>query len=472
MKVDPFSSASEIAERVRSGEVTAEAVALTFLGQIEQLNGKINAFTDVTSERALREARAVDRARAAGMPLGPLAGVPFAVKNLFDISGLPTRAGSKINRDRPPAARDAVLIERLTSAGAVLLGGLNMGEYAYDFTGENAHDGPCRNPHDLSRMAGGSSSGSAAATAAGMAPISLASDTNGSIRVPGSLCGVFGLKPTYGRLPRTGTFPFCDSLDHLGSFARTAHDLAIAYDAMQGFDPHDHASTPRAPEPTLPSLKDGLKGLRVAIAGGHFDTTGLAQAHEAVDAVARALGAKETVVLEGAAAARAAAFLITNSESASLHLPRLRSRADDFDPDTRDRFIAGALLPATWVIQAQRVRRWFHEQAMDVFRSVDLLIAPATPCPAPLIGETTMLLRGDAIAVRPNLGLFTQPISCVGLPVAAVPFFTDAMPIGVQLIAAPWREDHCLRAAYVLEQAGVAVSHVPMSRRMMASSSP
>jgi 1-carboxybiuret hydrolase len=461
MKLDPFTPAYRIAELVRSGVVTAESVTLTFLERIATLNPIVNAFTDVTAERALRQARAIDRASVRDEELGPLAGVPFAVKNLFDVEGLPTRAGSKINRERAPAARDALLVERLTTAGAVLVGALNMGEYAYDFTGENAHDGACRNPHDPARMSGGSSSGSGAATAAGLAPVSLGSDTNGSIRVPSSLCGIFGLKPTYGRLPRTRTFPFCDSLDHLGPLARTAKDLALAYDAMQGFDPGDPACAPCRARPTLATLADGVVGLRIAVADGYFDTAGMDEAAEAVAAVADALGARQTALIEGAAEARAAAFLITNAESAALHLLRLRSRAQDFDPDTRDRFLAGALLPASWVIQAQRVRRWFHDSMMGVFRKTDLIIAPATPCSAPRTGQAMMEVRGEQVPVRPNLGIFTQPISCVGVPVVCVPIFSNALPIGVQLIGAPWREDLCLRAAYALEAAGIAVSRPP-----------
>lgn len=461
MSFDAFAPAHLTAARIRAGEISAEAVVSGALSRIALVNPKVNAFTDVTAERALGQARAVDAARAAGRPLGPLAGVPFAVKNLFDIAGLPTRAGSKINRERTPATRDAVLVERLGAAGAVLLGGLNMGEYAYDFTGENAHDGACRNPHDLARMAGGSSSGSGSATAAGLAPISLGSDTNGSIRVPSSLCGIFGLKPTYGRLPRTRSFPFCDSLDHLGPFARDVTDLALAYDAMQGPEPHDPACAQRPVEATLPVLAQGVGGLRIAVAGGHFATEGMPEAQAAVAAVAKGLGATRTIALEGAEIARAAAFLITNGESAAFHLDRLRARAEDFDPDTRDRFLAGAMQPTAWYIQAQRARRWFHDAMMRVFAEVDLIIAPATPCPAPLVGQKTLELRDETVPLRPNLGLFTQPISCVGLPVAAVPVFGDGLPIGVQIIAAPWREDLCMRAAYVLQQAGVCEARAP-----------
>ncbi|HEY5793484.1 MAG TPA: AtzE family amidohydrolase [Bosea sp. (in: a-proteobacteria)] len=462
MSCDVFAPAHRIAAQVRDGEISAEAVAETFLDRIDKVNRVVNAFTDVTADRALEQARGIDKDRAAGKTLGPLAGVPFAAKNLFDITGLPTKAGSKINRERAPAARDAELIERLTAAGAVLLGGLNMGEYAYDFTGENAHDGPGRNPHDPARMAGGSSSGSGAATAAGLAPISLGSDTNGSIRVPSSLCGVFGLKPTYGRLPRTRSFPFCDSLDHLGPFARDVTDLALAYDLMQGADPADPACAQRTVEPALSSLERGVGDLRIAVAGGHFSTEGMPEAAAAVAAVAKGLGTVKTIELAGAGIARAAAFLITNAESSTFHLDRLRERADDFDPETRDRFLAGAMLPAAWYVGAQRARHWFHDEMMRVFEDVDLIIAPATPCPAPLVGQKVLELRGESVPLRPNLGLFTQPISAIGLPVAAVPVFSSGLPIGIQIIAAPWREDLCLRAAFALQQMGVCEARAPV----------
>jgi 1-carboxybiuret hydrolase len=461
VSVDPFAPAHAIARDVRDGAVSAETFARAFLDRIARLDPAINAFTDVTAERALATARSIDAARARGEALGPLAGVPFAAKNLFDIEGLPTRAGSKINRERAPATRDAALVERLEAAGAVLLGGLNMGEYAYDFTGENAHDGPCRNPHDPARMAGGSSSGSGAATAAGLAPLSIGSDTNGSIRVPASFCGIFGLKPTYGRLPRSRSFPFCNALDHVGPFARDAADLALAYDVLQGPDAGDPACAQRPVEATIGLLERGVGGLRIAVLGGHFATDGMPEADAAMKAAAAALGATRVVEAEGAAMARAAAFLITNAESAAFHLDRLRTRADDFDPETRDRFLAGAMAPAAWYVQAQRVRHWFHERMLALFEDVDLLIAPATPCPAPFSGEKLLRLRGQDLPLRPSIGIFTQPISCIGLPVVAVPIAGGDLPIGVQLIAPPWREDLCLRAAAALEHSGAAAARMP-----------
>lgn len=461
MSFDPFQQASAIAKSVRSGEIKAIEVIDAYLARIERLNPKLNAFTSILAERARSEAKGIDAARARGEKLGPLAGVPFAVKNLFDVKGLPTRAGSKINRERPPAGRDGLLVERLTAAGAILTGSLNMGEYAYDFTGENAHDGACRNPHDPSRMTGGSSSGSGSATAAGLSPISLGSDTNGSIRVPASLCGIMGLKPTYGRLPRTRSFPFCDSFDHLGPFARNVGDLALAYDALQGFDAEDHACAKRPNEPVGERYLSLPAGLKIAIAGGHFSTDGLPEAERAVKAAAKALNVAKTVDIEGAALGRAAAFLITNAESAAFHLPRLQARADDFDPDTRDRFLAGAMLPASWYVEAQRVRAWFERKIARLFEEVDVLIAPATPFSAPLIGQKTMQFRGEEVAVRPNLGIFTQPFSCVGLPVVAVPIPGGNMPIAVQVVAPPWREDLCLAVAHQLEKSGAAAVEAP-----------
>jgi aspartyl-tRNA(Asn)/glutamyl-tRNA(Gln) amidotransferase subunit A len=451
-----------IAAAVRGGEIRARAVIEAALARIAARNPTLGAFTDVTADRALMHADAIDAARAAGEPLGPLAGAPFSVKNLFDVEGLPTRAGSKINRDHAPARADATLIQRLEAAGAVLVGAVNMGEYAYDFTGENAHDGPSRNPHDPAHMTGGSSGGSGAAVAGGLTPISLGSDTNGSIRVPSSFCGLFGLKPTYGRLSRAGTFPFVASFDHLGPLARSVGDLSASFDALQGPDPADPAQIDQPPVLTRTTLDDGVAGLRVARLGGYFARGGEPEAFEAVDRVARALRVERIVDLPGAEVARAAAYLVTMTEGAALHLDRLRTRSGDYDPDVRDRLLAGAMLPGVWSVQAQKYRRNFREEALALFRNVDILLAPATPCRAPLIGQKTFMLDGREQLVRPNIGVFTQPISFIGLPVVAAPIWTDGvkLPIAVQIIAPPWREDWALRVARVLEQEGVAKSPV------------
>ena len=452
----PWATCGEIAAAVSSGKVSAAAVVEAALARIARLNPTLNAFTAVTAERAQRRAQAIDAAPDKARL--PLAGVPFAVKNLFDIEGLATVAGSKINRARPKAPRDAALIERLEAAGAVLVGALNMGEYAYDFTGENVHDGPSRNPHDITRMSGGSSGGSGSAVGGGLTPLALGSDTNGSIRVPSSLCGIFGLKPTYGRLTRARSFPFVASLDHLGPFARSARDLALSYDAMQGPDADDPASDQRAVEPTMPALERGLDGLRIAVAGGYFKKGAFPEALEALARVAQAVGAKDEIEIPEAARGRAAAYVITTTEGAALHLERLRKQAGDFDPAVRDRLIAGAMVPATLVAKAQVFRRWYREQFLKLFERYDAILAPATPCTAPKIGQQTFNLDGVELPVRPNMGIYTQPISFIGLPVVAVPVPLKPLPIAVQVIAAPWREDVALRIAYALEQMGVAAA--------------
>jgi AtzE family amidohydrolase len=456
-----WASAAEIAQAVASGKTTALEVMEAALRRIAERDKALNAFTAVTRERALAKARAIDADRAAGRALGALAGVPFAVKNLFDVAGLTTLAGSKINRDRPPAGGDATLIRRLEEAGAVLVGALNMGEYAYDFTGENVHYGASRNPHDLSRMTGGSSGGSGGAVAGGLVPIALGSDTNGSIRVPSSFCGLFGLKPTYGRLSRAGTFPFVASLDHVGPLARTTLDLALAYDAMQGHDPDDPVCGDRPVEAVVPIAERSTSGLRIAVASGYFKRGASPEALAAVARVAKALDVTSEIEIPEAGRARAAAFVITTAEGAALHLDRLRRRARDFEPTIRDRLISGALVPGSLVVKAQKFRRWYREQVLALFEDVDAILAPATPFAAPRIGQQTMLLDGQEVPLRPNIGIFTQPISFIGLPVVAVPVPLAPLPVGVQIIAAPWREDIALRIAHALEKSKAVAAPRP-----------
>jgi AtzE family amidohydrolase len=444
-----------IASAVRSGRLSARAVIEDRLARIERLNPVLNCFTEVLADRARREADAVDAMVAQGRDPGPFAGVPFGVKDNYDVAGRVTMAGSIINACLASATDDAVLIQRLNRSGAVLIGTQNMDEYAYGFTTENAHYGPTRNPLDTLRSAGGSSGGSAASVAAGLCDFALGTDTNGSIRVPSSFCGLFGLKPTYGRLPRTGTFPFVHELDHLGHFSRSVGDLALVYDVVQGFDAGDAACADRPAEPVRPLLDLPFTG-RAAILDGWFDDLADAQGRAAVALVAGALGARARVTLADAHKARAAAFVLTAASGGNLHYPSLRARAADFDPATRDRLLAGALIPAHVVMQAERFRSLFQTRLMEAFRHHDLLIAPATPCPAPLLGQPTIEVAGEAVPARANIGLLTQPLSFVGLPIVAVPVCNGGLPIGVQLIAPPWREDLALQAAAHLERTGIA----------------
>ena len=462
-------SAVEIARAVRGRSTSAVAVARQTLERIADEDPRYNAFTHVTAERALAEAETVDAAIRAGRDPGPLAGVPYAVKNLIDVQGHATLAGARINADAAPAAADATAVTRMRDAGAVLVGMLNMDEYAYGFTTENAHYGVTRNPHAPDRVAGGSSGGCGAAVAAHLVPLALGSDTNGSIRVPGALCGVFGLKPTYGRISRAGTFPFVGSLDHIGPFARSAADLGLAYDAMQGPDARDPLCAQRAPEPAAGELARGTAGLRIGLLAGYFEQNANPESWQAVEAAARSLGAACGIELPEVERARAAAFIITASEGGQLHLPNLRKRRGDFDPLTRDRLTAGALVPAAWYLHAQRLRRWFAARVREVFEDFDVLLAPATPMAATPIGQETFSIRGRELPLRPSMGMLTQPLSFIGLPVAVAPLAgAERLPLGVQIIAAPWREDLCLRVAAAMEAGGLACCGEPLKGALAA----
>ena len=454
--------ATSLAQSVQNHEVSATSIVASAIARIEKHNPLLNCFTTVLAEKAMQDAAAVDAAIAAGKDPGVLAGVPFGVKDLFDVAGISTLAGSKINAENPPAAQDATLVVRLKQAGAVLVGAQTMDEYAYGFVTENSHYGASRNPHNPAHMTGGSSGGSASVVAGGLVPLSLGSDTNGSIRVPSSFCGIFGLKPTYGRLSRAHTYPFVDSLDHLGPFARSVRDLALVFDLLQGSDSADPVCTQRSPQPCLPELTKGIEGLRIAIADDYFLKGAEPEVLTALETLAKALGATQQITIPEAHRARAAAFIITACEGSNLHLKDLRQRPQDFDFATRDRFLAGALIPATWYLQAQKFRRWYRDRVRELFAQVDIILAPTTPCPAPLIGQTTLILNGQEVLLRPNVGLYTQPLSLIGLPIISVPVQRPGkLPLGIQVIAAPYNEALVLRVAAYLETQGIVSATIP-----------
>jgi AtzE family amidohydrolase len=459
-------SATQLKALFAKGEVSALEIAEAHLTVIDKENPTFNAFTEITAVRMRGEAKRLDdlgKEKAAELPF---CAVPFAVKNLFDVAGVTTIAGSRVYADAPAAASDSHLVERLKSTGGMLAGCLNMDEFAYGFTTENTHYGPSRNAWDITRIGGGSSGGSAVAVASGMVPISLGSDTNGSIRVPASLNGIYGLKPTFGRLSRRGTFPFVSSLDHLGPFARNIHDLAFAYNMLQGNDKLDpgYCAPSIAPinETTLDGKYPTINGhpMRVARLSGYFDVNAAAYAIATSKLAASLLGASDEVELPNAGLGRAAAFLITNAEGGALHTPWLRTHQAELEPLSVDRFIAGALSPAQWYLKAQRYRRHFRDEALKLFEKHDILIAPATPMSAPTIGTEWIEVNGQKMPCRPAMGILTQPISFIGLPVLVAPhkLSTQAMPIGVQIIAPPWREDLAFAAAAVLEAKGFSAN--------------
>ena len=445
-------SISAIQQALSAGELSAHEIARQTLEAIARVNPQINAWTAVTEARMLAEAANIDTLRREKRPLPPLAGVPYAVKNLFDVAGHTTLAGAELFSQRPAAATDSFAVRQLRSAGGLLTGMVNMDAYAYGFTTENSHYGATHNPHDLTRIAGGS----AAAVAAGLVHFSLGTDTNGSIRVPASLCGIYGLKPTFGRLSRSGSHPFVASLDHIGPFARRVCDLASVYDALQGRDTRDGFQAERSREETRPLLERGLDGLRCAVLGGYFTTWCDTEARDAVARVAKALDVQEELQFPDAGLARSAAFITSASEGGNQYLPALRREPERFEPHSRERLLAGAMIPSAWYIQAQRFRAQARQAFNALFEQADVLIAPATPRSATRIGEQTMEINGQPLPIRASMGMLTQPISFLGLPVTTVPLRTArGMPIGLQLIAAPFNEQACLRVARVLEESGI-----------------
>lgn len=449
---------------IQQGEISALEVAKHTLQAVEQHNPALNAWTEVTGPRMLKEASAIDAQRQRGETLPPLAGIPYAVKNLFDVVGHSTLAGASLFRDRPAAQADAFAVGKLRNAGALLSGMLNMDAYAYGFTTENTHYGATHNPRDLSRVAGGSSGGSAAAVAAGLVHFSLGTDTNGSIRVPASLCGIFGLKPTFGRLSRSGSHPFVASLDHIGPLARRAEDLALVYDLLQGADHADAFQADRPLAATLPGLSQGLEGLRCGVLGGFFTRWCDEDARAAVAVAAAALEAQEEMLMPDAELARSAAFIMTAAEGGNHYLPALRQMPEQFEPNSRERLLAGAMMPGAWYVQAQRFRRHFQQQVLPLFDHFDVLIAPATPCSAITIGQQTLSIQGESLPAKASMGMLTQPISFMGLPVCTVPLATrSGLPIGLQLIARPFNEEAVLRAAWALEQQGITIPQINMA---------
>lgn len=433
-------TATAIAAAVRSGEVSAASIAARTLDAL-RADGHV-AVTRVLAERAMAEASAVDAKIARGEDAGPLAGVPYAVKDLFDVEGLPTTAGSAARAKGPAATVDAEAVRRLQAAGAVLCATVNMDAFAYGFATVNADYGTTRNPHDPARLAGGSSGGSAAVVAAGLVPLALGSDTNGSVRVPASLCGLYGLRPARGDLPVAGTFPFAESFDEIGPFAADLGDLALVWEVLRGGVVAPSAAVPR-----------------IARLGGRFRENADPAQLAAIDAIAPDAPLLD---LPDVSRARSAAFVITAYEGGHLHREALKADPFGYDPAVRDRLIAGALLPDALYERALAFRAEYVARIEALVSDFDVLLAPSTPCAAPLIADPTILIDGEPSPARANLGIHTQPITFTALPVLAVPLKrSGALPLGLQLIGKRGGEGALLRLALELEERGVTGVTMP-----------
>ena len=453
-------SIAEAGRLVRDRKLSPVEITDAHLAQIDRLEPSVNAFITVTAEQAKEEAKAAEGEIAAGKRRGPLHGLPIAIKDLFDVAGVRMTAGSRILGDNV-AAENSEPVARLNSAGAVLLGKLNLHEFAFGATGVNPHYGAARNPWDTERVTGGSSSGSGAAVAAGECLAALGTDTGGSIRIPASLCGIVGLKPTYGRVSKRGVLPLSWALDHIGPMTRTVEDAAILLGVLAGHDPGDPSTTNEPVPDYAGSLERGVRGLRIGIPRRFFFDSIDPEVEAAVRDAIKLLGEMGIAVSEidvpyideipGALTA------IMLPEALAIHQRWMKERPADYGDDVRYRLELGATYLAVHYVQAQRLRQKAVQVWRDeVFEKVDLIATPTTPITAPLIehaGGSTY--AGGALQVTFSLIRLTNPLNFLGVPAVSVPcgFTSAGMPVGLQLAGRWWDEETILRAAHAYEQA-------------------
>ncbi len=457
----------EAARALREGRTDAESLARAALDRAVAVQPVLNAFIEIHAETALARARALDREASAGRWRGPLHGIPLAHKDCFERAGLPTTVGSRA-MGSAPGTRDATVLERLHEAGAVDLGPLNLNEAVAGPTGQNPHFGDCCNPWDPSRVSGGSSSGSGAAVAAGAAFGSLGSDTGGSIRLPASMNGLFGLKPTYGRVPRAGCVPRAFSLDCVGPLARSAHDCATILQAVAGEDPRDPSSA-SAPVPDYAGLlHSAAEGSRIAVL-----TTGI-ELDPAIAALFEALvvragaryGSPPRVAFDALDACYAMADVMSKVEAATLHGPWMRERPAAYSQAVYSRTEPGLHVPAARYVEALNARASIlREMLAGPLRDADVLLCPTMPVPVPTRLEADMEAAGRVFSVVPRLTVLTRPFNYLGLPVLTMPMGLDAqgIPAGVQLVGRPFGEARLLAMAQALS-ADIGWSAHPLDR--------
>ena len=455
----------EAAESLRRRRFSALELTTAALGRIERFTA-LRAFITVTAEQALQQARQADADLAAGKDLGPLHGIPIAVKDLFHTRGVRTTAGSPIYRNFVPD-RDAFAVARLEYAGAVMLGKLNMHELAYGITSANPHFGAVRNPWNGKHSPGGSSGGSGAAVAAGLAYAALGTDTGGSIRIPASFCGTVGLKPTYGRVSRRGVMPLSWSLDHVGPLTSSVRDAALLLNAIAGYDPADATSSRHPVVDFVPDDDCAVRGLRIGFPENFFFDRLDADVELCVrGAIARleSLGAHvKPVKVPDIAAMNATGRVILLCEASAMLEPHLAERGQ-FGPDVLALLDQGRLLPATDYIHAQRLRQRMQREFARVWASVDCLITPTTPNTAPRVGDTTVRIGGREEDVRLATTRLVRSVNLVGLPALSIPcgLSGDGLPVGLQIIGPAFQEALILRVGAAMEDGGVGIPPCPV----------
>jgi aspartyl-tRNA(Asn)/glutamyl-tRNA(Gln) amidotransferase subunit A len=455
----------EAAESLRARRFSSVELTTAALARIDRTQSTLRAFITVTADQAMQQARRADVELAAGRDCGPLQGIPIAVKDVFATRGVRTTAGSPVHENFVPGY-DAAVVERLEAAGAVMLGKLNMHELAYGITSANPHFGPVRNPWNADHSPGGSSGGSGAAVAAGIAYAAMGSDTGGSIRIPASFCGIVGLKPTYGRVSRRGVLPLAWSLDHVGPLTKSVRDAALVLNAIAGYDRRDATSSRHPVVDFVPDEGCSVRGLRIGFPRDFFFERLDPDVESAVrGAIARAesLGAVvKPVQVVDMSAVNAAGRVILLCEASAMLEPHLANRRQ-FGPDVLALLDQGRLVPATDYIHAQRLRKKLQREFSAVWAEVDCLIAPATPNVAPRVGQNTIRLGGREEDVRLATTRLVRGMNLLGLPALSLPCGLSAagLPVGLQVVGPPFAEELILRVGAALEDGGVGIPPCP-----------
>ena len=448
-----------LARAIAARKISPVEATQTCLDRIARLDGRIHAFITLDADGALAAARALEAELAAGRSRGPLHGVPLAYKDLCHVPGLPTSCGTK-TRDYFASPVECTAAARLREAGAVTLGKLNMTELAMGPFGDNAHHGDVQNPWKLGHCAGGSSSGSAAAVAAGFALATLGSDTGGSIRLPAACCGVVGLKPTYGRVSRAGAMPLSWSMDHLGPLTRTAADAALILAVVAGYDPHDATSSRRGVPYYQRLLESPVAGLRVGVPENYYFDGIAPEMDAAVRTAADVLGGLGALVapvrIPDPRPLTDIGNVISRSEAAALHVRLARERPHELQPAVRARLEIGFHISAHDYLQALRLRsRFTREFVAEVFAEVDALVVPVIPEPAPALEAVKSGSVDEFVARMGRFSRLTRPFNTLGLPALTVPcgFSSDGRPLALQIVGRAFDEATTLRLGHAYQQA-------------------
>ncbi|MSQ14776.1 MAG: amidase [Dehalococcoidia bacterium] len=453
-----YLSIAEAAERIQSGVLSPVELTEAYLEQIEQLDSHLNAYITVTAPEARAQAEQAHQEIREGRYLGPLHGIPIALKDLVATRGGRTTAGSKVMAQWTPA-EDAAVVTRLREAGAVILGKTGMHEFAYGPTGINPHYGTPLNPWDDKRMPGGSSSGSGVAAAAGLCAGAIGSDTGGSIRIPASLCGIVGLKPTYGRVSRRGAIPLSWSLDHVGPMVRRVEDAALMLNAIAGYDPTDPGSANITVPDFRAGIRDSVRGLRIGIPRNDFFQRLDHEVADIMEEAIRVMSRLGAVVREiDLPLVRDAAFIsavVQSCEAATYHLPLLREHWDEYSESIRNRLLPGLAVTGVMYLNGQRARALLTARVGRAMEDVDILLIPTVPVAAPTLDEETITIAGHSETVVAALTRLNRPFNVTGLPSISLPCGStkSGLPVGMQLAGRSWEEATVLRAAYAYEVA-------------------